>query len=304
MSEFTAISKVSTELKISSRTLRYWEASGLFTSLRDTQSGWRIYDDHAVQCIRITNLLRHLDFSIKDIKEIIEKQTVATLCTVLKKQLSKLNQAGSELKIRKEAISELIDILEDETTLSLSSLENIIFPVATERKKHVIQKLQGGFKMESIKSKFDEVSYINLAPARAVAFNAIGISPEGEAYEPVTKWLDENNLTGTARIYLFNVDPWPSEQQPEYGMGCCATIPENIEIPEHLYEMRLPGGTYAVISQYDGDPSYGWKKLDALMDDGDWEWQYDESRPPGLEEHIETADGGFIIPILLPVKKK
>jgi len=28
------------------------------------------------------------------------------------------------------------------------------------------------------------------------------------------------------------------------------------------------------------------------------------SRHPGLEEHIARPDGGFIIPIVLPVKKK
>jgi len=304
MGELITINKVVNEFNISSRTLRYWEASGLFMSTRDAQSGWRMYDDYAIQCIRITDLLRRLDFSIKEIKEIIEKKTIDSLCNVLKKQLTKLNNTSSDLETRREAIKELIVILETESSLTLLSLENILLPVALERKKHVVTKLQGGFQMESVKSKFDEVKIINLAPARAAAFNAVGREPEDEAMEPIFKWVKENNLGGTARIYLFNTDPYPTAENPEYGMGCCATIPEGIEIPEPLYEKRLPGGIYAVITEYQGDPSYGWKKMGELLVDKEWEWEYDESRHPGLEEHIERAGGGYIIPVMLPVKKK
>lgn len=304
MDELMTINKVSSSMDISSRTLRYWESAGLFKSVRDAQSGWRMYGDYALQCIRITNLLRRLDFSISEIKIIIERKTIDSLCDVLKKQLSRLDKTRFDLDVRREAISDLIEMLELEPTLTLSSLENILLPVALERKKHIISKLQGGFSMESVKSKFDEVKYVSLAPARAVAFSFVGKEPEDEAYAPVKEWIDKNNLQGTARIYAFNVEPYPTKDNPEYGMGYCATIPEGIEIPPPLYEMKLPGGVYAVISEYEGDPSYGWKKMQALLDDKEWEWEYDGNRNPGLEEHIERAGGGFIIPVMLPVKKK
>jgi len=304
MSELMTISNVSSVMGISSRTLRYWESAGLFKSVRGAQSGWRMYDECALQCIRITNLLRHFDFSISEIKEIMERKTVESLCNVLKKQLNKLDKTRSDLDTRREAISELISILEIETTLTLSSLENILLPVALERKKHIISKIQGGFLMERTTSKFDEVRYVDLEPARAVAFSCVGREPEDEAHAVVKEWIDKNNLQGTARVYAFNVEPYPSEENPEYGMGFCATIPEGIEIPAPLYEMRLPGGVYAVISEYKGDPSYGWKKMEELLNDAEWEWEYDMDRHPGLEEHIRREGGGFIIPVMLPVKKK
>ena len=158
--------------------------------------------------------------------------------------------------------------------------------------------------MESVKSKFDEVKFIKLAPARAVAFNCMDEdNPEDGAMKPIFDWLDNNNLRGTARVYLFNVHP--TADNPARGMGCCATIPEGIEIPENFYERRLPGGTYAVISEYEGDPSFGWRKMGTLLNDKDWEWEYDgRGGCVGLEEHIEKEGGGFIIPVMLPVKKK
>ncbi|MCL2433328.1 MAG: MerR family transcriptional regulator [Clostridia bacterium] len=303
MNGLTVISKVVTDSGISSRTLRYWEAAGLFVSGRDTQSGWRVYDEQALERIRITDLLRRLDFSIKEIKEILDNQTVDTLCRVLRKQLERLSKTGSEMEIRREAIAELIAILEAEEAITLSSLENMLLPVAVDRKKHVVQKLQGGFEMEKVKSKFDEVRYVKLAPARAVGNNCMDErNTEDGAMNPIFQWLDKTNLWGTARVYLFNVHP--TADNPARGMGCYATIPEGIEIPEQFYEKRLPGGTYAVISDYEGDPSFGWKKIGALMKDPAWEWEYDGSGGcVGLEEHIGKAGGGFYIPVMLPVKR-
>jgi len=299
-----SINKVSANMGISSRTLRYWEAAGLFKSFRDTQSGWRMYNDYALQCIRVTNLLRRLDLSISDIKQVIENENAAFLCNVLKKRLSTLNKAHLDLDMLKTAISEIINMIENKSALTLPILENMLLPVALERKKHIITKIQGGFLMENIKSKHDEVKLIKLPAARAAAFSCVGVEPEDKAYGTVKEWLDKNKLNGTARIFGFNVEPYPSDESAAYGFGYCATIPEGVEISEPLYEMKLPGGIYAVVSDYEGDPSYGWKKVFELCKDEEWGWVYDDDRNPGLEEHIERAEGGVIIPILFPVKKK
>ena len=307
MNGLTVINKVASEFGINSRTLRHWETAGLFTSTRDVLSGWRMYDEQALERIRVTDLLRRLDFSINDIKEILEKRTVESLCHVLKKQLSRLNKTSSDLEMRKETINELIVVLETELTFTLSSLENILLPVALERKKHVIKKLHGGFEMENAKNKFDDVKYINLAPARAVAFNAVSKEPEGEAMEPVFKWITENNFESTARIYLFNIDPYQEQTTDgSYGMGCCATIPEGQKIPEHLYEKKLPGGIYAVLED-DGNMGIveRWEKMGKILRDPEWEWEYDGREGcRGLEEHIERVGGGSYISVMLPVKKK
>ena len=304
---FTTINKVSTNLGISSRTLRYWEAAGLFKSTRDVQSGWRMYDEQALQCIRVTDLLRRLDLPIRDIKEVLDSKTVDFLCHVLQKRRSKLEETRSDLDTLKNILSEIIDVLKAEPQLTLPSLESILLPVALERKKHVVTKLQGGFSMENVKSKYDEVQIVKMAPARAAAFSYVDTEPEDKAYFPVKNWIVANGLEGTMRMFGFNTDPYPSDDSPAYGFGFCATIPKEIEIPEPLYEMNLPGGLYAVVSgsAYDGDPSHGWKKVHELCNDSEWEWEYDNSRQ-GLEEHIERADGKgpFIIPILFPVKKK
>jgi len=311
MNELMAINKVATDFGISSRTLRYWESAGLFTSKRDAQSGWRVYDDSAIQCIRTTNLLRRLDFSLAEIKKYMEQQTIESLLNVLRKQLKKLDKASAEMDTRKEAISELITMLEAEASADLLSLESILLPAALERQRNIIMKLYGGFKMENIKTLRDEVKIRKMAPTRMVAYKCVSKSPENDSMKVVREWIAENKLEGTARIFGFNAEPYHPDAEGMYGFGFCATIPEGVEISEPLYEIRLQGGLYGVISDYEGDPMGGWRKAMELWKDPEWGWEYDNNRHgfPGLEEAINRVDDNgnpvpFPMPIWFPVKMK
>lgn len=55
---------------------------------------------------------------------------------------------------------------------------------------------------------------------------------------PVIEWLETNQLLGTARLFGGNTNLHPSGENNPYGYGFCAFIPENVEIPSHLKEMR------------------------------------------------------------------
>ena len=249
-------------------------------------------------------MLRRLDISVRDIKKVIGDKTIDSLCHVLKKHLNKLNQMSSDLRKLRDAVSDILAVTEGESSLTLPLLENILIPVALEPKKHIISKFNGGFTMENAKIKYDEIKLVKMAPVRTVAFSCVGVEPEDEAYGEVQKWLDKNNLNGTARIFGFNVEPYPTAENPAYGFGFCATIPEGVEISVPLYEMRLSGGTYALVPDDGSGPEAGWKKVRELVKDDEWGWMWDSDRNPGLEEHIYLAEGGPIINILFPVKKK
>ena len=157
--------------------------------------------------------------------------------------------------------------------------------------------------MENVKNKYDDIKVVKLPPMRTVAYHCVGTEPEDEAYGVVKDWIVKNNLEGTMRIFGFNTEPYPSGDNP-YGFGYCATIPEGIAISEPLYEMRLPGGLYAVMPD-EGDLETSWKKVHELRGNKEWEWTWDNDRNLCLEEHIDCErTSGPLIPILFPVKKK
>ncbi|MCL2665523.1 MAG: MerR family transcriptional regulator [Defluviitaleaceae bacterium] len=311
MDGLTAIGKAAADFGISSRTLRHWEAEGLIKCARDAQSGRRVYDEDAIRCIRTIDVLRRLDFSLAEVKEYMSRQKIETLIEILRRQLVKLGKVSEETAARKEAVTELIAMLEAETKNDLPPLAEMLLPVAVERQKRIIKKLYGGFKMESIKTLRDEVKIRSMIPSRTAAFKCVSRSPEETAFNVVNNFIYEHGLEGTARMFGFNAEPYMPDENGEYGFGFCATIPEGVEIPAPLYEMRLPGGLYGVISEYEGDPMGGWRKVAELLNDPEWNWRQDTDRHeyPGLEEVINNADENgnpvpFPMPVWFPVKKK
>ncbi len=67
------ISQVAELTGISIRTLQYYDEIGLLKPSELTQSGYRLYDDEALQKLQQILFFKELDFKLKDIREILEK---------------------------------------------------------------------------------------------------------------------------------------------------------------------------------------------------------------------------------------
>ena len=67
------ISQVAELTGISIRTLQYYDEIGLLKPSGLTQSGYRLYDEEALQKLQQILFFRELGFKLKDIREIIEK---------------------------------------------------------------------------------------------------------------------------------------------------------------------------------------------------------------------------------------
>lgn len=311
MSGLISINILSAKINVSSRTLRHWEDMGLFKSTRDLQSGWRMYDEEAVNCIRITDLLRRLDLSIEDIKKILENKSVDELINALKKQLNKLEKMSDDLSKRRIAISEIIKIIQNTgDAVSVEDIVNLLIPVSVDRtKKQMINNRNNRDNKEIVDMSIFNLNYdyeyiiVALAPMRTAAVHHYGLEPEDPS--PTDTWIKENNLLGTARFFGFNTDPYPTEENPEFGYDFCVSIPENVDIPDYLYEKRLPGGIYAAFTNEDVGMGELWSKIHRGLANPEWEWEFDTTREP-LEEHIGIGIEGskLKITVLIPVKKR
>lgn len=204
-----SINKLSIQMGVTSRTLRHWESEGLFKSTRDRESGWRVYDEEAVLCIRIISALRKLDIPLKDIKAILNAGTLGIFMRVIKNQLFLLDEGNKEVLARKNILNNILIYLESmeeyQTGSSLIELGTMI---------HASLQNNYNDKKEDIWMINNEASnntrFITLLPMRMVYNTAIGTSPEEEAMSPVIEWLEAANLMGTARLFGGNVKPFPS----------------------------------------------------------------------------------------------
>lgn len=309
MNQPVAIHELSSDLGLTSRTLRHWESEGLFQSLRITPSGRRLYDNDTVIRIRITMFLRKLDIPLKDIKSILDKRSFSQVREVILKQLIQIEEQNMELANRRqllltflESITRNIDLPLDLTTLEAFGE---FMEAHSNTRPHNIKIEE--VPMNNKSTSHPALRFIMLPPMRTVYHTAVGISPEEEAMAPVLAWLNSANLIGTARIFGGNVKPMPRKENPEYGYGVCASIPEKVEIPLHLKEMRLPGGLYAMALST--DDIYGsWQALMKALNENP-DYVPDHHVRLCLEEHIrnDNPDGvgnPFDLYLLEPVKRK
>lgn len=101
------VHEVSRLAGVSIRTLQYYDKIGLLPPADYTDSGYRLYDDTALERLQQILLFRELEFSLKEIRQIlgnpdfdkakaIEQQI--TLLTLKKEHLEKLIELACELK--------------------------------------------------------------------------------------------------------------------------------------------------------------------------------------------------------------
>ena len=96
------VNEVSKLTGVSIRTLQYYDKIGLLKPAEYTESGYRLYDDAALEKLQQVLLFRELEFPLKDIKDIITRSDFD------KKKA--LDQQIGLLELKKEHIENLIDM--------------------------------------------------------------------------------------------------------------------------------------------------------------------------------------------------
>lgn len=301
MNKQISINKMSEQMGLTSRTLRFWESEHLFTSDRDVDSGWRTYDEHAILCIKITAFLRKMGVSIRKIKKVIEDMSMDALYHVISEELENLDADAKVMIERRMKLEQMRIFLLQQKNVTIND-ENFEQMQVFHSNLESIREVRT---MIDYKTS-DFMKIVTLSPMRMVYHIAVSANPEDEAMKPVLDWLKSENLMGTARLFGGNVKPMPDEEGDPYGYAFYASIPEAIAIPEHLNEIRLPGGIYATIDSTD-DIGGSWGQLMKELS-VNTKYESDDLRVC-LEEHIrnDNPDGCenmYSLRLMEPVKLK
>ncbi len=99
------VNEVSKLTGVSIRTLQYYDNIGLLKPAEYTESGYRLYDDAALERLQQILLFRELEFPLKDIKDIVTRSDFD--------RKKALDQQIELLKLRKEHIENLISMCRD-----------------------------------------------------------------------------------------------------------------------------------------------------------------------------------------------
>jgi len=93
------VKEVSRLTRVSVRTLHYYDRIGLLKPTKVTDSGYRYYDDAAVERLRWIGLYQEIGFSLKQIAEIMDADD-ETRNTLLRKQIEEMEEKRLKLENR------------------------------------------------------------------------------------------------------------------------------------------------------------------------------------------------------------
>ncbi len=113
------INEVSKLSGVSIRTLQYYDAIGLLKPSKYTESGYRLYDNIALERLQQILLFRELEFSLKEIKEIIDAPNFD--------RAKALEQQIELLLLKKEHIENLIDFARGIKMLGVEKMDFTVF---------------------------------------------------------------------------------------------------------------------------------------------------------------------------------
>ena len=107
MKNYYKISEISKLYDIGVDSLRYYEKLGILTPKRDT-NGYRLYNLTDLYKLNIIRDLRALDFSMSQIKDYLDKQSLANTLELLHQEETLINQEIANLKSRRTIIQDRI----------------------------------------------------------------------------------------------------------------------------------------------------------------------------------------------------
>lgn len=113
------VNEVSKLAGVSIRTLQYYDKIGLLHPAKYTESGYRLYDDTALEKLQQILLFRELEFPLKDIKAIMDNPNFD--------RKKALEQQIALLTLKKEHLENLIDLAREIKEIGVNKMDFTAF---------------------------------------------------------------------------------------------------------------------------------------------------------------------------------
>lgn len=253
--ELKTISEVSKTFGVSTRMLRHYEKVGLLESCRVEGYAYRVYDEAALQRLQQILILRKLRLPLKDIGVVLQNPEAVNALEVFRQNIIELDRdikalstIRSILLILTAQLQQLTDVSlqhvltsNDSVLLAIDSLE--LSPIDF-KENQAMKDLQQADKQLS---KPLSMRIITLPPSTVAASHYIGDEPELRTRREIDAFVKEQRLweiKPDLRHYGFN-HPNPQDESGFHGYERWVTIPDDMEIPEHLEKKFFEGGLYA-----------------------------------------------------------
>ncbi len=305
--ELIKITDLTTQLGLSSRSLRYYEQIGLIQSIRPAFEKYRFYDAENIERLKQIMVLRKMQIPVKDILRIYESESMSMVVETFVNRIQAIDEEIGALAELKRITSEFLQTMQENGVTKISAL-----PLLYEEMDKQIELIE-----EREPFTYDELSNLSdrLAkpldpaiislPVFRVVSSYLKACPNESDVDGFWRWIQEQNLLIDApgRHERF-------EYQTDAGDVIIQRVPDDfINDSEHL-DFIFDGGLFAAINIYlDEDLGERFRSLIKSFDDNkfyeiDYAHEGELRHPAMLENLISPNEKRELVALFVPVKKR
>ena len=299
------INEVVNSFGISSRTLRYYEETGLLWSNHPDSKAQRYYDSAALERLKQIIVLRKLQIPIKDIAKIFRSENTAVLIQAFVDKLESLDTEISALSELRKLVDEFLNNMLMSGVKKISAI-TLLYEETEKRLTTVKKSETPAFeKLPEISRKalkLHDIRIIRLPPMRVLTSRR----KTGEAEN-----LDEDKLQNLFAVYGFAPVPGMKncfmQKEPADEWIMLIKIPDDYKNKTVYLDETFPGGLYAVAAAFFESMDDTFVLLREWVNNSA-DFEPDKQRPEMLEEimpwDIATKLERYQQDLYIPIKIK
>lgn len=295
------ITDLSTQLGLSSRTLRYYEEAGLITSVRPQFEKYRYYDEQNVQRLRQIMVLRKMQIPIKDIVRIYDSRETLDITQVFVDRLSEIDREVTALSELKRIINDFLNKMIEKGIKHISALPllyeemdkqlTVRESVSMEQLSEVSERLARPFNISIVK-----------LPKMRVLSSYLKTDPQNSDADAFSRYIQLNGM---------KADCHESFEYREYeNEVMISRIDDDFVNDSDFTDLTFDGGLFAAVNLYlDDDMNQSFRALIKSFDENKF-YQIDYA-PDGSLRHaamtenlISPDERRQLVALYVPVKKR
>ena len=184
---YMTVGQLAKKMGITVRTLHHYDKSGLLSPSSESEGGFRLYSDKDVVKLHQILSLKHLGFSLDDIKNrLVSLDTPADVATVLTEHAAAIRKKIETLSDSLEAVDALKMEVVQMQTVDFKKYADIIVSLQMRNEHYWMIKYLDDETFEFLKNNYDDegaldvVRRMNHINNEGRRFEAEGVSPKSE----------------------------------------------------------------------------------------------------------------------------
>ena len=295
------ITDLSTQLGLSSRTLRYYEEAGLITSVRPQFEKYRYYDEQNVQRLRQIMVLRKMQIPIKDIVRIYDSRETSDITQVFVDRLSEIDREVTALSELKRIINDFLNKMIEKGIKHISALPLLYEEMDKQLTVRESVSMEQLSEVSERLARSLNISIVKL-PKMRVLSSYLKTDPQNSDADAFSRYIQLNGM---------KADCHESFEYREYeNEVMISRIDDDFVNDSDFTDLTFDGGLFAAVNLYlDDDMNQSFRALIKSFDENKF-YQIDYA-PDGSLRHaamtenlISPDERRQLVALYIPVKKR